>query len=121
MAPVKFAQEVGMRLLLDFLLIPITFAGLPGTLQAATEEMHAKVTALARVITYSSAALFPTEATQLGIPGYDAQLESPSEANRSAYLDELQQWQQQLGQLAPAGRGDLRWWIAMMRDCWVRS
>jgi hypothetical protein len=96
-----------MRSRLEFLLIPITFAGLAGTLQAAAEEVHTKVTALARDITYSSAALFPTAATQLGIPGYDAQLQTPSEANRSAYIDKLRQWQKQLEQLAPAGRGDL--------------
>ena len=96
-----------MRSRLEFLLIAATFAGLAATLQVAAQEVHTKVTALAREITYTSAALFPTEATQLGIPGYDAQLEMPSEANRSAYLDKLQQWQKQLGQLAPAGRGDL--------------
>jgi uncharacterized protein (DUF885 family) len=96
-----------MRSRLAFLLIPATFAGLAGTLQAGAEEVHTKVTALARDITYSSAALFPTEATQLGIPGYDAQLETPSEASRSAYMDKLQQWRKQLEQLAPAGRGDL--------------
>ena len=91
-----------MRSRLAFLLIPATFAGLAGTLQAAAQELRAQVTALARDITYTSAALFPTEATQLGIPGHDAQLETPSEANRSAYLDKLQQWQKQLERLAPA-------------------
>jgi Bacterial protein of unknown function (DUF885) len=69
--------------------------------------VRAKVTALAREITYTSAALFPTEATQLGIPGYDAQLETPSEAGRKAYIAKLQQWQKQLEQLVADGGSDL--------------
>jgi uncharacterized protein (DUF885 family) len=94
-----------MRSRLAILLIPATLAGLAGPLQAATEDLHTRVTALARDITYTSASLFPTQATQLGIPGYDAKLETPSEANRSAYIDKLQQWQKQLEQLSAADQG----------------
>jgi Bacterial protein of unknown function (DUF885) len=89
------------------MLFAVTSACLAGTLQAATGDVHAEVTALARTITYTSAALFPTEATQLGIPGYDALLETPSEANRTAYLAKLQQWQKQLEQLVPGDGSDL--------------
>ena len=87
--------------------IAVTLAGLSGPLHAVT-PVHEQLTALARDITYSSAALFPTEATQLGIPGHDGELETPSEASRSAYIGKLQQWQKQLEQLAPANRTDLQ-------------
>jgi uncharacterized protein (DUF885 family) len=92
---------------LRYLLIPATFSALTGPLQAAT-GVHEQVTALARDITYTSAALFPTQATQLGIPGHDGELETPSERSRGAYIDELQQWKKQLGQIAPATRADLQ-------------
>lgn len=89
------------------LLIPATCAALCGPLQAAT-QVHDEVTALARDITYTSAALFPTQATQLGIPGHDGELETPSEASRKAYIGQLQHWKQQLEQIVPAGREDLQ-------------
>src|ERR1700736_6350027 len=80
----------------------------PGTSPAgAATEVHEKLTALARDIIYTSAAMFPTQATQLGIAGHDGELETPSEHNRSAYVDKLHQWQQQLAQIAPSGRADL--------------
>jgi len=51
--------------------------------------------------------MFPTQATQLGIPGHDGELNTPSEANRSAYIARLQQWRRRVDELAPADRGDL--------------
>jgi uncharacterized protein (DUF885 family) len=89
------------------LLLPLAFAGLSGALHAAA-AVHDQLTALARDVTYTSAALFPTQATQLGIPGHDAELETPSETNRAAYIGKLQQWQKQLEQLAPPNRTDLQ-------------
>lgn len=77
-----------------------------GTAQAAS-DVHEKLTELSREIVYSTAAMFPTQATQLGIPGHDGELESPSEENRNAYLAKLQQWQTQLEAMAPASRTDL--------------
>jgi|KBSSwiStaDraftv2_1062776.scaffolds.fasta_scaffold01222_24 uncharacterized protein (DUF885 family) len=74
----------------------------------AATEVHEKLTALARDIVYTSAAMFPTQATQLGIPGHDGDLETPSEGNRSAYIDKLHTWEQQLAQIAPAARTDLQ-------------
>jgi uncharacterized protein (DUF885 family) len=73
----------------------------------STPDIHAKLTDLAHEIVYSSAALFPTQATQLGIPGHDGELETPSEENRSAYIAKLQQWRKRLDELAPAGRTDI--------------
>jgi hypothetical protein len=73
----------------------------------AATEVHEKLAALARDVVYTTAAMFPTQATQLGIPGHDGELETPSERNRSAYIDKLRRWQQQLGEIAPAGREDL--------------
>lgn len=75
----------------------------------ATEatSVHSQLTELAREIVYSSGALFPTQATQLGIPGHDGELETPSEENRSAYIARLQQWQKKLDELAPVSRTDI--------------
>jgi uncharacterized protein (DUF885 family) len=73
----------------------------------AHSDLHAKLTELARDLVYSSASLFPTQATQLGIPGHDGELNTPSEQSRSAYIARLQQWQQQLETLAPRSRTDL--------------
>lgn len=78
----------------------LTLAGLCGSVQAAP-SLHDQLTALAKDITYTTAALFPTQATSLGIPGHDGELDTPSEANRAAYIAKLQQWQKQLDQLAP--------------------
>ena len=78
----------------------LTLAGLCGSAQAAP-TLHDQLTALAKDITYTTAALFPTQATALGIPGHDGELDTPSEANRAAYISKLQQWQKQLDQLAP--------------------
>jgi uncharacterized protein (DUF885 family) len=106
MSPLE-SEEYAMASRFLSLLIPATFAGLTGPLQAAT-QVHDEVTALARDITYTSAALFPTEATQLGIAGHDGDLETPSEAARNTYINKLQQWKKQLEQIAPAGREGLQ-------------
>ena len=76
----------------------VMLAGLCGSVQAAP-TLHDQLTALAKDITYTTAALFPPQATALGIPGHDGELDTPSEANRAAYIARLQQWQKQLEQL----------------------
>jgi uncharacterized protein (DUF885 family) len=83
----------------------------------AAPEVHDRLTALARDIVYTSAAMFPTQATQQGIPGHDGELETPSEVNRSAYIDKLHRWEQQLAQIAPAGRADLG--LVDRNDAWL--
>jgi uncharacterized protein (DUF885 family) len=80
--------------------------GLCGSAQAAP-TLHDQLTALAKDITYTTAALFPTQATALGIPGHDGELDTPSEANRAAYIARLQQWQKQLDQLGPFDQASL--------------
>lgn len=89
---------MGLRLLRP--LLAVALIGPCGAPQAAT-SLHDDLTALAQDFTYTTAALFPTQATQLGIPGHDGELETPSEANRSAYIAKLQQWQKKLEQLGP--------------------
>lgn len=75
-------------------------AGLCGSVQAApAPSLHDQLTALAKDITYTTAALYPTQATQLGIPGHDGELETPSEAQRAEYIVRLQHWRKQLDQL----------------------
>ena len=97
---------MGSRLLPP--LMAVVLGSLSGGLQAAAPPLlHDQLTALAKDITYSTAALFPTQATLLGIPGHDGELETPSEANRSAYLEKLQQWHEALEQLGPTEHASL--------------
>src|SRR5512142_1715591 len=84
----------------------MVLAGLWGSAQAAP-TLHDQLTALAKDITYTTAGLFPTQATALGIPGHDGELDTPSEANRAAYIARLQQWQTQLAQLGPPDHASL--------------
>jgi hypothetical protein len=74
----------------------------------ATTDVHEKLIQLAQDITYTSARLFPLQATQLGIPGHDGELDTPSEQDRAAYIARLQQWQKQLGELAPPSGADIQ-------------
>ncbi len=53
---------------------------------------HQQLTQLAQDITYTSARLFPSQATSLGITQYDAELEVPSEKNRAALIVNMQRW-----------------------------
>jgi uncharacterized protein (DUF885 family) len=57
---------------------------------------HDSLETLAQDITFSSAKLFPMQATFLGIAGHDGELENPTEAFRAAYITRLKQWQQRL-------------------------
>jgi len=66
----------------------------------ASAALHDSLEQLAQEVVYGSAALRPMLATALGIAGHDAELESPGEAERAAYLGHLQQWEQQLHALS---------------------
>lgn len=63
---------------------------------------HEHLVSLAQDITYTSAELYPMQATALGITGHDAELEKPSEAFRAAFVDRLKQWQQRLQAITAA-------------------
>jgi uncharacterized protein (DUF885 family) len=78
------------------LLCAIVVAGVAGTAPAA-QTLHEQLTALAQDITYETARLYPSQATQLGITKYDADFESLNETDRAAYIRQLRQWQQRLG------------------------
>jgi uncharacterized protein (DUF885 family) len=68
-----------------------------GVAQAqAPSSTHELLVSLARDMTYTSASLFPQQATFLGISGHDGELETPSEAYRAAYLAKLKGWQERL-------------------------
>jgi len=94
-------------------LVCTTLGAFNGSAAAAATDVqpgslpHEKLTSLARDIVYTSAALFPTQATQLGIPGHDGELETPTEQTRSQYIDKLHHWQKQLEEIAPATRTDI--------------
>jgi hypothetical protein len=75
------------------------FVAAPGH---AGESVHERLVALAKEVTFGSAAQYPMQATALGIPGHDAELNAPSEAARAAYLARLQRWQQQLQEISSA-------------------
>jgi uncharacterized protein (DUF885 family) len=90
-----------MRLLNWCLLASLLMHG-AASAQDAT-PVHAQLTQLAQDMIYSSARLFPTQATSLGITKYDAELEIPSEQNRTAYIAQLQQWRRRLHTIVPPG------------------
>jgi uncharacterized protein (DUF885 family) len=81
--------------------IPLTFLSAAAIAQDVTPA-HRELTQLAEDMVYTSARLFPTLATALGITKYDAELEIPSEQNRAAYIEQLQQWKKRLQAMAPA-------------------
>jgi Bacterial protein of unknown function (DUF885) len=95
-----------MRPALLVLPVCLTFTALTGTARAA-EDVHARLMELGRNIVYSTASMYPTQATQLGIPGHDGELETPSEDQRNAYLAKLRQWQGRLEEIAPASHTDI--------------
>jgi uncharacterized protein (DUF885 family) len=68
----------------------------------AEAAVHDRLEKLAQDITFTSARLYPMQATALGIAGHDAELEAPSEAFRAAFVARLQAWQQQLRAITAA-------------------
>jgi uncharacterized protein (DUF885 family) len=68
---------------------------------------HTQLTQLAEDMIYTSARLFPTQATSLGITKYDGELETPSEKNRASYIAQLQQWRKRLHAIASAADAGL--------------
>src|SRR5450759_2856474 len=68
---------------------------------------HQQLTQLAEDIVYTSARLFPTQATPLGITNYDGELESPSEKDRSAYIAQLRKWRKRLHGIVPTGESNV--------------
>jgi uncharacterized protein (DUF885 family) len=62
----------------------------------AQAAVHDDLEKLDQDITFTSARLYPMQATALGIADHDAELETPSEAFRAAYVSRLRRWQQQL-------------------------
>jgi uncharacterized protein (DUF885 family) len=83
----------------------IALVGIAGTASAA-QTLHERLTALAQEITYESARLYPSQATQLGITKYDADFETLTEADRAAYIRQLRQWQQRLVAIEHAAPAD---------------
>src|SRR5271169_6226485 len=88
-------------------LIACTFFLSPAARAQDATPAHRALTQLAEDIVYTSARLYPTRATSLGITTYDAELEVPSEANRVAYIEQLQQWKKRLQVITPASETEL--------------
>ncbi|MFI4890592.1 MAG: DUF885 family protein [Steroidobacterales bacterium] len=82
-----------------FLILMILLAGAARALDAG--GVHQQLTQLAEDFVYTTARLYPTQATALGLTQYDADLEMPSEKSRAAYIAQLLAWQQRLHRIAP--------------------
>lgn len=70
--------------------------GMAATPQAGNPEL----VRAAEDMTYTSAKLYPMLATELGIPGHDGELDSPSEASRADYILRLKQWKARVDAIA---------------------
>jgi hypothetical protein len=60
---------------------------------------HERLVALAQDMVYTSAGLYPLQATALGIPGHDGDLETPSEGYRAGFIERLNKWQRELREI----------------------
>jgi uncharacterized protein (DUF885 family) len=94
-----------MRLLICSVLVSMLIGG--AAIAQNVTTTHQQLTQLAEDIVYTSARLFPTQATALGITKYDAELESPSEKNRSAYIAQMRQWKKRLQAIVPTGESNV--------------
>src|SRR6202050_1386070 len=57
---------------------------------------HQALVSLAQDMVYTTARLYPMQATALGIPGHDGELDAPSEQARAADLARLKEWKSQV-------------------------
>lgn len=73
----------------------------------AQSSVHERLTKLAEDVTYTTARLYPTGATALGLPGHDGDLNAPSEAARASYIARLRGWRATLHAIAPASNAAL--------------
>jgi uncharacterized protein (DUF885 family) len=73
----------------------------------AAETVHDRLTGLAQEMIDTTARLHPMLATALGIPGHDADLETPTEAGRTAELGQLQKWRDRLHRVATSSASKL--------------
>ena len=66
---------------------------------ASASPAYSELQSLAKDMTFTTARLHPMQATQLGIAGYDGQLELPSEESRSAEIALIVSWQNRLSKI----------------------
>ncbi|MFN2529186.1 MAG: DUF885 domain-containing protein [Candidatus Baltobacteraceae bacterium] len=96
---------VGGTIIVRYLIASFFLALLAAAVPAdasAQGSVHDRLTRLAQDVVYTSAARDPMTATNLGIPGHDAELAIPTEASRRADLKRLRAWEKQLHAIAPA-------------------
>src|SRR5580704_12550874 len=67
---------------------------------AALESPHQRLADLARNLIDTTAHLHPMQATTLGMAGMDGELETPSEAARTAEIAQVRTWQRTLQAIA---------------------
>src|ERR1700719_1874753 len=73
----------------------------------AAETVHDRLTGLAQEMIDTTARLQPMLATALGTPGHDADLETPTEAGRTAELGQVQKWRDRLHRIATSSPSKL--------------
>lgn len=73
---------------------------------SAAPSLHEQLVSLAKEITYDTARLYPSQATQFGITEYDGDFEKPSEADRGAFIQRLRQWEGRLHSIEKAAPAD---------------
>lgn len=81
----------------------LLLAGKAPVCALAQTPVHDRLTKLAQEIVYTSAAVDPMQATELGIPGHDTELPAPSAASRARDLARLRAWEGRLHAIAPPG------------------
>ncbi|HTY93822.1 MAG TPA: DUF885 domain-containing protein [Steroidobacteraceae bacterium] len=84
-----------MRIVAIVVLCAAAMAAASGSPRAQA-SVHDSLETLGKDLVYTTAQLYPMQATALGIAGHDAELEAPSEQARAAYVSRLRQWQRQL-------------------------
>ncbi len=94
-----------MKTIIALIALAVAVASAPSI--AAASPAYAKLQALAKDMTFTEARLHPMTATFQGIPGYDGQLEHPSEAARAAEIALIVSWQGKLAQISAADSNDM--------------
>jgi len=92
-----------MRFLRPFAFCAVLLSPLTVPAFAQTPPVHDGLTAIAQDLTFGEARLHPMTATQLGIPGHDGELETPSEATRVAEISILRLLKARVNTVAPPG------------------
>lgn len=96
-----------MRRFAAFLTLGLSFACIALPLSASASPAYDELQRLAKDMTFTTARLHPMQATQLGIAGYDGELEQPSEQARTAEIALIVSWQDRLAKIEAENKGSM--------------